>query len=225
MQARGTDLEVVREGYRYASDLEALEGVPVLTSGTKSLVARWTAPVEQLVESQLTDQDGFATGSITNRTGRLLRNARLLHSGWGYWLGNLEDGQQIEVGEQLEPRRVKTIVTSSALGRSSAGPGPQQGTMFSAERATALELLNLMMFFDAAGGNGFAQLPSRVHADCDLSGLLQPGIDRAILVAEAAGSGSELKDSESGEVLGDEDGFSAVVYRFVLPVTDSVSER
>ena len=43
-----------------------------------------------------------------------------------------------------------------------------------------------MMFYDAVGGEGFAGLPNRYQADCDLSRLLD--LDRAILVANGTES-------------------------------------
>ena len=55
--------------------------------------------------------------------------------------------------------------------------------MFAAEQATPKEILNLMMFYDAAGGYGFAHLPNRYQAYCDLSRTLELG--RAVLVADA----------------------------------------
>ena len=52
-----------------------------------------------------------------------LRNVRLLYGSWAYRLGTLNAGQQIEVGEELSPRSVKTIVTRDALGESGATAG------------------------------------------------------------------------------------------------------
>jgi hypothetical protein len=72
-----------------------------------------------------------------------------------------------------------------------------------------------MMFYDAAGGRGFAQMPNRYHADVDLSRLLELG--RAIVVADVEQGGSELVDVGSGDEIG-ETGSQEVVYRFVLPV-------
>jgi hypothetical protein len=225
MQSRGTGFNLVREGYRYAEDLEALEGVPILDSATKSLLVRWTASAKGLVEAQLQDQDGLATGTIVNRTGFPLRNARLLYNDWGYWLGNLANDQPVEVGEQLDPRRVKTIVTLSALGRAAAGAsGQTQRSLFMPERASVLELLNVLMFYQAAGGQDFSQLPSRLQAFCDLSGLLKPGMGRAILVAEAERPGSELVDASGDRALGENDDFAELVYRFVLPVAEQADE-
>jgi hypothetical protein len=88
--------------------------------------------------------------------------------------------------------------------------------MFFSDRASVEELLNLMMFYDAAGGQAFAQLPSRYQANCDLSRLLQLG--RAILVADAPGPGRQLVDGADGASLGQAGDTSLVVYRFVFPV-------
>jgi hypothetical protein len=219
MQAAGADLDFIRDSYHYAPELDALRGVPVVTASTKSLLARWVAPAPQLLEAKLKDQDGLATGSIVNNTGRPLRNARLLYRDWGYRLGNLAIGQRIDVGEQSDPRKVKTIVNGSALG-GSASDRPA-GSVFLPERASAVELLNLMMFYDAGGGTAFAQLPNRYQAYCDLSRLVDLG--RAVFIAEADAPGSQLVDPASGEVLGNNEDFAAVFYRFVLPVANNAN--
>ena len=62
--------------------------------------------------------------------------------------------------------------------------------MFFSDRATADELLNVMMFYDAAGGQSFAGLPNRYQSYCDLSRLLELG--RAILVAEVPAPGQPM---------------------------------
>ena len=219
MQAGGANPGIVRQAYRYADDRAALVDLPVLASSTKSLAARWTASdVEMgaLLEAPLHDENGFATGSLVNRSGQMLHDAHLFYGPWGYRLGNVADGQQIEVGEQLDPLTVKTIVARSALG----GPGAvvSRDSVFMPERASAVELLRVMMFYDVAGGLPFGRLPSRYQAYCDLSRLLTLG--RAILVANVDGQGSRLIDRATGEPMGDEyDDLAPVVLRVVLPVT------
>jgi hypothetical protein len=216
MQSGGMDLGIVHAGYRYGAERKSLLGVPVLTSATKSLIARWTAKVSPMIEAELTDQDGLAAGSITNRTGFPLQNVRLLYGTWAYRLGDVSAGKRVEVGEQLSPRKVKTIVTHDALGEAGAAKVAGEGQVFVPERASAKEILSLMMFYDAAGGFGFAHLPNRYQAYCDLSRTLELG--RAILVAEAAGPVAQLVDDATGATVGDKQDESTVVYRFVLPV-------
>jgi hypothetical protein len=139
-----------------------------------------------------------------------------MYGGWGYRLGNLEAGGRIEISDELDPHRVKTIVTTAALD-TSAGASAEATQLLLTERASALGLLNLIMFFDAAGGQSFAQFPSRYQANCDLSRHLELG--RAILVADLDGGGSQLLDLSTGEPLGEEGDVEAVVMRFVLQVT------
>jgi len=118
------------------------------------------------------------------------------------------------VGDEISPRRAKTIVTQDALGP--VPPDQADGPVFVAQRATAEQILSLMMFYEAAGGFDFAQLKNDYQAHCDLSRLLDLG--RAILVAEAPTRGSRLVDAESGQPIGVDAGEATVLYRFVLPV-------
>jgi hypothetical protein len=206
------DLGIVRDAYRYAADRDALVEVPVLTSATKSFVARWATTAEAPVAATLKDVGGLVAGTVENRTEKNFRNVRLFYNGWGYQVGTLMAGQQKEVGEELSPLRVKTMVARSALGKAA---NLAEGSVYHPDDASPEAVLNLMMFFDAAGGRGFAQLPNRFQAEVDLSRLLDLG--RAIVVAEADYSGSRLVEEESDEEIGEADS-SDVVYRVVFPV-------
>ncbi len=216
MQSGGIDLGIVHSGYDYGPGRKSLGDVPVLASATKSLLGRWTATAAPLVAAELTDQDGLAVGSVTNRTGFPLRNVRLLYGTWAYRLGTLKVGQRLDVNDRLSPRKVKTIVTHDALDEGNATPGFEEGRFFAPEHATPKEILNLMMFYDAAGGFGFAHLPNRYQAYCDLSRTLDLG--RAILVADVDRPAVRLMDDATGKAVGDTPDESRVIYRFVLPV-------
>jgi hypothetical protein len=216
MQSGGIDLAIVHSGYQYGAERRSLFGVPVLESSTKSLMSRWTSPVEKTIDAELTDRDGLAVGSITNRTGLLLQNVRLLYGTWAYRLDDLNPGKRLEVGEQLSPRKVKTIVTRDAFGETGGPNGAGEGQLFVPEKASAKEIVSLMMFYEAAGGYGFARLPNHYQAYCDLSRLLELG--RAILVADSTGPVAQLVDDATGTVVGDKQDELAVIYRFVLPV-------
>jgi hypothetical protein len=212
MHTAGTNLDIIRYGYHYGRDLASLLHVPVLSSATKSLIARWMAPAATMIDAQLADEDGLVAGFVANRSDVVLKNVRLLYNGWAYRLGPLEPGGRIDVADEMSPRRMKTVVTQDAAGP--PPPGQEEGNVFVAERATAGQILNLMMFYEAASGLGFARLVNDYQAYCDLSRLMELG--RAILVAETATRGSRLVNA-AGETIGDI-GDSIVVYRFVLPV-------
>jgi hypothetical protein len=214
MQAAGEPLDVTGVGYREANDLRELEGVPVLTAATKSFAAQWTAERSAAAPSLSfelsTNEEGLVIGSVTNNTGARLANAYLLHGHWGYYLGDLQPGTPLEIGPQLRANRVKSILARRAL----PGIASDQGT-FLADRANAAELLTVMMFYEAVGGEAFAGLPSQYQSRLDLSHLL--ALDRAILVASATGTGSQWQQADAGEPLSATDDSSTILYRFVLP--------
>lgn len=213
MQAGGIDLGIIHDGYDYGEKRQTLLGVPVLASSTKSLVGQWTATGLPQPKAELIDEDGLATGSIVNDTGLRLTNVRLFYGTWAYRLGDIVAGQRVEVGEQLSPRKAKTIVVHDALGQKIAGP--TENVTFIPEQATAQELIRLIMFYDVAGGFGFAHLPNRYLAYCDLSRSLDLG--RAILVADADRPYARLVDDTAGDVR-DDLAETTVIYRFILPV-------
>lgn len=211
----GGDLGIVRGSYSYGDDRNELEGVPVLASATKSLLARWATKSATKLDTELNDVDGLVEGAVTNQTSVTLRNARLLYGTWAYRLGNLAPGERIEIGEQLSPLNAKTIVTREAFGETRAGQ--TEGRVFSAEQASPKDLLNLMMFYETAGGFGFAHVPNRFQSFVDLSRQLELG--RAVLVAEIGGPHSQLQETASNQPVDSEAADSAMtVYRFILPV-------
>lgn len=214
MHAAGEAIDVTGVGYESIDQLSQLAGVPLLTAATKSFLAEWTATAE--VESGLLDlaaelalnEDGFLVGSITNQSGVLLRDACLLGGQSGYRLGNLKPGAQLAIGPALSPQRVRAILAR----RVRRGPAGGEET-FLADRASVDQLLNVIMFYDAFGGAGFAGLPSRYHSRLDLSRLLD--FDRAILVASVA-DGSEWNTSPATSPT--IAGASTTMYRFVIPL-------
>jgi hypothetical protein len=240
MHATSVELGIISDGYRFAPKLDALEEVPLLSSSTKSLLARWTVPaiaaprahsaeaaasatnaedsashssIEPLVSAQLAEDDeGFLVGSLTNQTGQTLNDVRLLYRGWAYRLGDLPNGRSMSVDQSTSTIQVKTLIARDAYGPG----GGAEGQPFLADRAQARELLSVMMFYQAAGGHGFAKLLDQYQSYCDFSRLLDLG--RAVLVAGGGTPGSTLVDQTTGKPLRANDDQGNVVYRFILPV-------
>jgi hypothetical protein len=218
-QAVSRDWEISGTDYRLTDQLSTMAGVPIQVSSTKSLVGRWLAAVGPLVQSQLTaDPDGLVEGTLENTSGAAWADGILLYGGWAYRLGNVADGTRVEVGQQLDPVRARALLARQARGRSGGGADGTGRGVFQADEASLAQVLQVMMFYEMIGGYGFAGLPSRYEAFCDLSDLLNLG--RAILVVRVDGPGSELVDRQSNVPLGDETDSRLVVYRFVLPVAE-----
>jgi hypothetical protein len=108
-------------------------------------------------------------------------------------------------------------VTREALGESGAFAAATEARVFAADHASPIEILNLMTFYDVAGGYGFAHVPNRYQAYVDMSRQLELG--RAVLVADSAAESSSIVDQETGESLAANTGNDVrTVYRYVLPV-------
>jgi hypothetical protein len=215
-QAVSRDWEISGTDYQLADDLSEMNGVPIQVASTKSLIGRWQAPVGALVDSLLTtDLDGLLKGSLVNHSGAAWTDALLLYGGWAYRLGNVPDAAQVEVGQQLDPMRARAQLARLARGRG-------EGGVFEADEASLAQVLQVMMFYEMIGGYGFAGLPDRYEAFCDLSSLLDLG--RAILVVRIDRQGSELVDRRPNVPLGEETDSRLVVYRFVLPVMESSNQ-
>jgi len=220
MHAAGEPIDVTGVGYQSVERLSRLAGVPLLTAATKSFLAQWVAvpkadstrPAALTAELSL-NEDGFLIGSIRNNTSVTFRDACLLSGQSGYRLGELDPGEQLTVGPELSPQRTRAILAR----RIRRGPAGNQET-FLADRATAYQLLNVMMFYDALGGAAFAGLPNRYLSRCDLSHLLD--LERAILVAGVA-DGSEWHTTPATSE--STPGKTTTFCRFVIPLTPQPS--
>lgn len=219
-QAAGGDWETWDVDYQTTAGGSALVGVPIQVAATKSLIARWQAAVGTLVESELTaDPDGVLAGSIANRSEMAWNDALLLYGGWAYRLGRVAVGAQVNVGRDLDPVRARTLLARRARGPDGGTSSAAGREVFEPQRASLEQLLEVMMFYEAVGGYGFAGLPNRYEGYCDLSDLLDLG--RAILVVRSPRPGSELVDRAQAPLANPEDP-RLVMYRFVLPVNGAV---
>jgi hypothetical protein len=220
MHARGVELDLTGTGYQVTAGRDALLGVPVLTAATKSLAARWNARSDPPVAAELAaNNDDLLVGSLTNRSGETLHDACLLYGLWGYRLGDVAAGQRLDVGPRLDTLQVKTLLARRARRADRHGSLGSDRELFLVDRASTDELLNVMMFYRAVGGESFARLPFHYQRSCDLSRLLNLG--RAILVARSDQAASRWIDPASGEPLGNNLGESTLYYRFVIPIGES----
>lgn len=203
MQAGTTGSTLFARPYRFAPQLDRLHGVPIQIWSTKSFVARWTTHTTAPLQSQLAvAADRTLTGYLTNTFDYDLGQCHLLYDRWVYRIASLPRGKKQIIGEGLQPRYTKTWLQGDGAYRPSARNVPR--------------ILNMMMFYAAAGGSEYVRLLNRYQSFCDLSGLLDSG--RAILVARGAPPGSVLLRDD--QPLASSHDQQWVFYRFVLPVQD-----
>ncbi len=215
MSANSSGMSVIATGYHQPT-ADELTGIPVQTAATKSLEARWSAPLaDSPVVAMLKDSDGLVAGAIENKTQLRLQNVRLMFGNWAYRLKDIEPSASVTIDGQLTPISIQTLVTGAAIG--GVATGGSQRPLLETDHATAAQLLNAMMFYEAAGGARYTGLPFRFERFCDLTRTLAVG--RAVLVAEVQTPGSQLLGLDADPApSADGDSSRLVVYRFVLPV-------
>jgi hypothetical protein len=129
-------------------------------------------------------------------------------------LGRLAAGERIKLDGSLEPQSAVAILTRRRMieDRQTAAP-------YDVAAVDVARVLEMILFHELAGGDGYTRLRNDVYGRLDLSGHL--ALDRAILVGtsrQPAGRLSITKDAGAAHVTGDSTDTSLTVYRFVIPL-------
>ncbi len=222
MQASGSQTSVFDAGYQFGDRLASIQRLPVQVWSTKTLASRWSARVNAPVYTDL-QQDGeeLLRGTITNDSGRddsgvELEDCLLLYGRWAYKLGRLPAGKTLDIDDSLQPRTVKTSLTSSTAGDDTARNTADDGTvLFQNAEWDIARLVKSMMFFEAINGTRYTGKQHRYQSFVDLSSLLKQD-DQAILLARCNAPGSQWLTSD--QPLASDEDRRWTYYRFVINV-------
>lgn len=172
---------------RMAGPAAQLEGLPVAAKATRAVSAVWEGSQQRpLLETDLSDRQQLLNGTVTNAFPFALDDTVMIYRGWVYFVGRLEPGAswQPRVGEDrrelrawLNDRRVETV-----------GEGVQQQARqvvapYDRSSRDPWYILRMMLFYRAAGGDGYVRLWNAQFAYLDATDWLENG--RAILLARA----------------------------------------
>ena len=133
----------------------------------------------------------------------------LIYERWVYRLPTIAPGQTFELNRHLSPMPLDGVLRQNDSRRPTDKPLP-----YDTASADVANILEKMMFFDAAGGRSYVRLSSDDQAALDLSHLLRDG--RAILAARSAAPATTLHCD--GVATPADDGRQWTFYRFVFPV-------
>jgi hypothetical protein len=198
--------------YDFSPELDALQSVPVQVWSTKGFLARtrYQNP-ETPAANMVLAPDGVPAGTIRNTLPMELSQCMLISGTWVYLLGDLKPGAsaRLQPGEQ---RDLKHVLRHPETWKTS--PHISQG---SAESQQAIQALEDMLFFKAAGDGASRHTTNAHESYIDLSDMLDH--NRAILVAYAQEPAVKLESD--GETLGSADDTRWTVYRFVYPLSKS----
>ncbi len=164
----------------------AITGLPIEVSGTKSLFGAWWGLGEQLAEQRLTASAyGLLTGQLINPLECELTDCMVLYENWVYPVsGTLRPGQSVTF-DGVSPRNLEWH-----LSRRRVVDSKDVGTPWEQASVDVPRILEMMMFYRAAGGAAYTGLTHRYQPGLDLSDHLRTG--RAILVGRGTAAGSRL---------------------------------
>jgi hypothetical protein len=225
MQGTGGQSSLLVSGYRFDDALDAMQGVPVELWSTKTITARWAADAPAPVESRLERvADELLEGQIVNDTGQPLEDCLVLYGTWAYHLGHMAPEVVKQIDSALQPRTIKTMLTSATAGDVTETRTAEDGTVpFRLAEDDVARLVKAMMFFDAINGQRYTGLLNRYQGSIDLSHLLRQR-DCAILLARSTAPGAGSQWQSGDQPLASPADRRWVYYRFLLPVDEKTDE-
>jgi hypothetical protein len=188
-----------------------IDGAPLSIWSSRSFIARWQAAGGG-IEAELSATplpNRRLRGSVTNHFDAPLTDCIALFENRVYPIGAIKPSQSQSL-DMLDPNSIslETYLTKRRLQAMREEIQPYDRAGFEISR-----ILEMMMFYEKAGGANYTGLSNRYQVFVDLGNQLDFG--RAILLAHGpAGAQIEL----NGKPADDEQNQHTTIYRFILPV-------
>ncbi|MHB0955658.1 MAG: hypothetical protein ACYC6N_18650 [Pirellulaceae bacterium] len=192
----------------------AVTGLPIQTSATRGLMARWRTTAAQLKSSDLyLAEGGLLAGSVVNPLEVELSHCRVYFENWAYPLERrLGPGEAADL-EYITPLDLKWQLTRRRVVESTDVSTPWDR----ADLTDPQRIAEMLMFYGAAGGRAYTRLAHSYQAFVDLSRQLRSG--QAILVGRSKQPASVL--TRDGHSLSDHTDQHWTYYRVCIPVRRS----
>lgn len=195
-----------------AERMPAISGLPILTSASKSLTARWWTNVGVEMDGRLTGtSNGLLSGRVTYPLDVELSDCMVFYENRAYLLSG-----SVRPGESLSFDHMKYRDLEWRLTRRRVIEARDVGTPWDQTSRDVSRIMEIMMFHEAAGGESYTGLTQRYQPFVDLSDHLRTG--RAILVGRSETPASQwIRDGQS---LADSYDRRWTYYRVVFPVEE-----
>jgi hypothetical protein len=167
-------------------------GLPIQTSSSKGLFARWWSQAERLAPSELAATDnGLLSGVVVNPLNVELSQCHVYYENWTYPIrGRLRPGQEVDL-EEITPLDLKWQLMGRRVVESHEVMSPWDRT----DVTNAPRIAEMMLFYGAAGGRAYTGLTHSYLGFLDMSRHLRSG--QAVLVGQAARPAATLsQDSQ-----------------------------
>jgi hypothetical protein len=191
-----------------------LENVPFAAGGTKSFRMRWSGNGESMQIGKLEEVpgSGLLNGQLQNPLDVDLLDAYLVYHQWVYALPTrLRPGESQKFDILSKPKDFARRLT-----RRIAIDGKDRTAAWNpAERNSLPDVMEMMMFYEAAGGEKYTGLQHRFESAVDFSDTLN--LDVAILVARLPSSKTRIEIDRNRQTVPVENQISSFV-RWLIPV-------
>ena len=188
--------------------------LPLQVSSTKPLFSQWWSDIPVNVRSRLSHDHRLQQlrGTITNQFDFRLDNCRVVFENWAYILDEpLLPGDTFDIQTGTDEKTLKGILTRKTQqeksDRSDNSPWNPTDTRIS-------RIADIMMFYQAAGGNNYTGLTHDYQSFVDLTDHLD--LNRAILIGELKTPGAVIKIN--GERASDQFDRVTTIVRIAFPV-------
>jgi len=213
MSSAAVNLPLFDEPYMIDPGRGTISGVPLAKWSSQSFVARWemdrqAADSHGLNASLTATIDRRLRGTMVNRLDSPLTDCVLLFDRWAYPLGTLTPGKSVSL-DRAEWQTIDTYLTKRRTIAAHDEVPPYDRAGFD-----VLRIMEVMMFYDAAGGSNYAGLVNRYQRFTDLTDQLEFG--RAILVGR--GPAGAVVQIDGRPATDEAQGVHTSMYRYVIPV-------
>ncbi|PQO42788.1 hypothetical protein [Blastopirellula marina] len=188
----------------------SLEQLPIQIWSSKTLMGRGWGEMDEIESEPLNERESeLIDGLLHNPTDMTLTDCYVFHGRWAYFVPKLPangsarivPGQSVQNTEKvLKRRRVQELASGDAL--------------WDRQSTDVARIMEVAMFYNAAGGPGFTNLSNRFQSYVDLTSHTQG--DRAVLVGKVETPPLQIQIDGAPNAAGDSQAWSYV--RIVYPV-------
>lgn len=173
-----------------------VDSIPIQSASTKSFVVDWTGESKEEFAFRLTQNKNKTrlSGSISNPFDFELNNAVIFHGNAAYLFDEpIEANGTASIGPDTRFRNIRVYYT-----KSQTSSQQDEKRRWDVQSFDVTRIMEMMMFFDVAGGSSYTNLTNQYEDSIDLSHLLS--LDRAVLLGRVKRATNSIKvDGESTE--------------------------
>ena len=196
----------------------SMEGLPLQVASTKPLLIKYKIATPNSLSSQLSNTRDRLEGTFKNPLSVPIYNGKIFFGEYVYLLKKplLPDVVTLVESDAKEKTLRSYLNRRAAKGEDGNDAGRSQNRPWDPNEKSLTRIADVMMFYEAAGGQGYTGLTNGFHREIDFSRLLRLG--QAVLVGQTE-TGSRIKIN--GQDVSDRYDSNITMVRIALPVADN----